>query len=214
MSPKVSETHKRNRRNEILAASSHVFESKGYKSVTMKDIVEATGMSRGGVYMYFSSTEEILRAILEWDAETSVTELDKLFDKAIDGRSAVSLLLEGITGSTSEDVTGDTLFPAVVEYILDTKERSEETALFLQTRYLRMLNRFVDVLKLGVDRGFFAPQLPLPTIARIVLTWADGLLMHRNGLGNETVDFAAQVAAMKELMFSFLHVDADRDSMR
>ena len=41
---------------------------KGYKNVTMKDIVEACEISRGGLYLYFSSTKEIFDALLEEDA--------------------------------------------------------------------------------------------------------------------------------------------------
>ena len=41
----------------ILDTARKVFVEKGYKSVTMKDIVEACGISRGGLYLYFDSTE-------------------------------------------------------------------------------------------------------------------------------------------------------------
>ena len=37
----------------------HLFIRKGFKDVTMKDICEAAGLSRGGLYMHYGSTGQI-----------------------------------------------------------------------------------------------------------------------------------------------------------
>lgn len=55
------------KRRYILEKARQVFARKGYRSVTMKDIVEECGISRGGLYLYFGSTAEILEALLAED---------------------------------------------------------------------------------------------------------------------------------------------------
>ena len=40
-----------------------MFAEKGFKEVTMKDICEITGLSRGGLYCHYSSTSEIFKEI-------------------------------------------------------------------------------------------------------------------------------------------------------
>ena len=59
------------KREYILKQAREVFAKKGFRDVTMKDIVEACEISRGGLYLYFGSTEEIFKEILlsEQDAE-------------------------------------------------------------------------------------------------------------------------------------------------
>ena len=52
------------KREYILKQAKEVFAKKGFRDVTMKDIVEACEISRGGLYLYFGSTEEIFREIL------------------------------------------------------------------------------------------------------------------------------------------------------
>ncbi len=59
-------------RNKIKEAAHKLFSENGFKLVTMKDICEATGLSRGGLYRHFSSTEEILLSILR--TKDNVTE--------------------------------------------------------------------------------------------------------------------------------------------
>ncbi len=42
----------------------------GYSSVTMTDIIEETGISRGGIYLYFRSVDEIFAQVIrDYDAE-------------------------------------------------------------------------------------------------------------------------------------------------
>ncbi|MBE5826806.1 MAG: TetR/AcrR family transcriptional regulator [Butyrivibrio sp.] len=53
------------KRKYILDKARSVFADKGFKNVTMKDIVDACDISRGGLYLYFSSTEDVFLAVLE-----------------------------------------------------------------------------------------------------------------------------------------------------
>ena len=82
------------KREHILQCAKDVFARKGFRSVTMKDIVEACEISRGGLYLYFGSTEEIFREIFlaelekegeditgQLTVECTMTELLTLFLK-------------------------------------------------------------------------------------------------------------------------------------
>ncbi|MBP5624221.1 MAG: helix-turn-helix transcriptional regulator, partial [Lachnospiraceae bacterium] len=48
----------------IIRAAGELFAMKGFKDVTMTDICDSTGLSRGGLYRHFSSTEEIFNEVL------------------------------------------------------------------------------------------------------------------------------------------------------
>ena len=53
------------KRNYIIEKAREVFSQKGYLTVTMKDIVEACEISRGGLYLYFDSIKALFLAVLE-----------------------------------------------------------------------------------------------------------------------------------------------------
>ena len=63
------------KRQLILDSARNVFAAKGYRAVTMKDIVEASQISRGGLYLYFSSVEEVFLAVLEMEEKKSDEEV-------------------------------------------------------------------------------------------------------------------------------------------
>ncbi len=63
MSPKVSEAHLEQRRQQILDAAVTCFSERGFHEATLADICEQAGLSRGAVYHYFKSKEEIIEGI-------------------------------------------------------------------------------------------------------------------------------------------------------
>lgn len=67
------------KRKFILETARTVFVEKGFKNVTMKDIVEACQISRGGLYLYFGSTKELFMEVLKLEA----TETDDVFSNNI-----------------------------------------------------------------------------------------------------------------------------------
>ncbi len=73
----------------ILETARKVFMEKGYKRVTMKDIVEACDISRGGLYLYFNGTDEIFLEVLRMESE----EADDLFAASIKEDATVTDIL-------------------------------------------------------------------------------------------------------------------------
>ena len=53
----------------ILEKAKEVFVEKGFRDVTMKDIVDACEISRGGLYLYYANTEEIFLEVLAAESE-------------------------------------------------------------------------------------------------------------------------------------------------
>jgi len=53
------------RRDEILSAAAELFSSKGFVATSIDDITQHLSISHGSVYYYYSSKEDILKAIIE-----------------------------------------------------------------------------------------------------------------------------------------------------
>lgn len=65
------------KRELIIQKARKVFIKKGYKDVTMKDIVEACDISRGGLYIYFDSIKDLFEAVLEAEEGKSDAEISR-----------------------------------------------------------------------------------------------------------------------------------------
>jgi AcrR family transcriptional regulator len=58
-------------RTNILKTALLLFLEKGYKNVSYQDLVKKTGLSKGAIYHYFASKEELLVAVFDMFSESS-----------------------------------------------------------------------------------------------------------------------------------------------
>lgn len=56
---------KAERPDEIVAAAIEVFAERGYAAARLDDIAARAGVSKGAIYLYFSTKEDIFRAVIE-----------------------------------------------------------------------------------------------------------------------------------------------------
>ena len=62
-------------KQDIREKAYQLFAEKGFKEVTMKDICERTGLSRGGLYRHYESTEQIFLEIVYAFSEQQKNEV-------------------------------------------------------------------------------------------------------------------------------------------
>ena len=61
--PKVVPEYKEEAKSRILDVANKVFAEKGYHEATMDDIARRLGVSKGAIYLYFSSKEDLFEAM-------------------------------------------------------------------------------------------------------------------------------------------------------
>ena len=80
------ERERERRRQDILDAAETVFFSKGLHQATMDEVAEAAELSKGTLYLYFKSKEELFYGINCRGAEILKTMFDEAFEKNETGR--------------------------------------------------------------------------------------------------------------------------------
>ncbi|WP_114090613.1 TetR/AcrR family transcriptional regulator [Thalassospira profundimaris] len=73
-------------REKILRSSAKVFASKGFSTSTIIDLATACNSSRGALYHYFGSKEEILSHIISEHVSQMLSELQTLGEQKLDAR--------------------------------------------------------------------------------------------------------------------------------
>ena len=73
-SPQLTEA----RKEEIIAACAALYEEKGFRDTTIKDIGEAITLTRTGIYIYFETKEEIFLALLGREYDAWVSEMREI----------------------------------------------------------------------------------------------------------------------------------------
>ena len=61
--PKVVPEYKEEAKSRIVEAANKIFAEKGYHEATMDDIAKRLGVSKGAIYLYFASKEDLFEAM-------------------------------------------------------------------------------------------------------------------------------------------------------
>lgn len=163
----------------ILDTARSVFSKKGFKDVTMKDIVEACDISRGGLYIYFNSTEEILVELLKQESQ----ETDDVFSRNLGDEYTSGDILAIFLKEQKKELLSkkDNLSVAVYEYLFMQHQKGNNN--------IEIKNRFKTTVKLiskliddGVENGEFYCDDSEGT-ARNIMYVLEGLKMAANTTG-------------------------------
>ncbi len=67
-------------KNKIIGAATKLFSEKGYDETTMQDIMQLSGLSKGAIYHYFRSKQEIMEFLSNYAKEMVSNYLKELVD--------------------------------------------------------------------------------------------------------------------------------------
>ena len=184
------------KKNYIIEKAHHVFVKKGFRSVTMKDIVEACDISRGGLYLYFDSTESIFRAVLEAEsAKVDPGLARKLSDKPTNNDILTLFFYEQKKAILERR---GSLLVAMYEYSFEQHENKEKTLLSNQMEASVEFRE--DILKKGTEAGEFSVDDHRLMAQNIVYTLEGMKLMSRTSFLNEEDVNNQLVLIMKSIL--------------
>jgi len=139
------------RRNQITDAAAFVFAQKGFHGARMEDIAQQAELSKGAIYWYFKSKDEIISAILE---KMLIREMADMDEALMSGLSAKENL-QFFTKNVVEDIIRlKPLIPILFEFwALQTRRKSiQQTIHEFYRAYMKIIT---PIIQQGIDKGEF-----------------------------------------------------------
>jgi AcrR family transcriptional regulator len=139
-------------RKAMLQAAAELFAERGYAGANLRDVADALGMSRPGLYYHFPSKEKMLEAIIEeltLSAERQLTAIAENHDA--DPEEALRLVV---------DITTQWLLDHHIFFrVLDRSEADIPDALRASNEAAKrtILEYFIRIIDRGIAVGRFRP---------------------------------------------------------
>ncbi|PEK98319.1 TetR/AcrR family transcriptional regulator [Bacillus sp. AFS017336] len=204
MSPKVSKEHQQQRRTKILEAAKQVFIENGYERTTMKHVMDASNVSRGGLYQYFANKEDLFEAILADSLSRVYDETRKKLDQKVD--SYWELLLLRLFGeSRVPNDKMDPLAPSTLEFFITGRNDSRRRK-YGKERYHFGIKIYSDVIKEGQKNKEFSTKYDSEIVARMIVSFIDGLALDYAIISNEELMMREQSILFVEFLKMALEV--------
>lgn len=184
------------RKKEIREAAKECFLNKGFQLTTMEDVITEVGMSRGGVYHHYASTNEMLK--------------DLMFDGNDYRNNLINEYLKNNRGKDKYQQMGDIL---VDKSLADTELMRLYTLLLQAKKYNQDLEKLYQELKLNTtnELSLITKQLGIKTDI-----FKDGFLVNYINamiLSSEVLcarnSFSQHKKYIKETMVNYI-VDIDK----
>jgi len=145
--PDVSEE----RKDQIIKAAEEVFTQKGFSDARMDDIAGETGLSKGTLYLYFKSKDELIIAILDRIFQREFKTLENADYSTMSAEQAINMFVETVSKDIKIMLR---LMPIAYEFLaLAFRNKLVQEALKMY------LNLYMDILtpiiQKGIDDGEF-----------------------------------------------------------
>jgi len=140
------------KRNLILTRARQVFVRKGFANVTMKDIIEECGISRGGLYLYFQSVDEIFMQVIDTHNQSKLKETKLHINDNFGDASFHQLLDEYLERQKQRLLNLDnSLLVAMYEYRFANRDIFHKK--FFHNQFITTKNVVLDIINYGVEKG-------------------------------------------------------------
>jgi AcrR family transcriptional regulator len=166
--PKVVPEYKEEAKGRILEAANKVFAEKGYHEATMDDIAKRLGVSKGAIYLYFPSKEDLFEAMCKTAPQAFKEILFSSFrDEANPVESATQFFDKMLKLSASN--------PGLSFEILSEASRNPTLKRILKKNHVEYEEVLTGFLAEGRKRGIVGDNLDIRPLANSLIALWNGL---------------------------------------
>ena len=164
-----------NRKNAILKSARKLFFEKGFKPVTVESIARKAELSKGSIYLYYNSKEEIYTQILLND----IDKFHKSISDLLQNPSSASESLVKLANIYVDFFLNDReLFRILMTFMLHTSDMHLPED--LNDHIVKTTNKTIGIIeqvfKYGVERGEFPATLNLRQNRNAVWGMLNGII--------------------------------------
>jgi TetR/AcrR family transcriptional repressor of nem operon len=160
-------------RRKIVEAAAPIFNKRGYEGSSLRDLMEATGLKKGGIYRHFSSKEELAAEAFDYTWEVAWRARLLHVDDKASGIEKLKLLIANFVDYRSPVAGGCP--------ILNTAVDADDGNAVLRGRVAKALRSWLSRLEAIVEQakegGETRPGVDPKVVATLIVASLEGALM-------------------------------------
>ncbi len=181
-------------RQRIIEEAAPIFNQRGYAGCSIQDVMEATGLEKGGVYRHFESKEELA-------AESFRFALSKAFEVRRQGVDEIENRLERLRYVVKRFVEVPSPMPGgcpLMNAAIDSDDGNPVLRGLAKEGIAGWKGRLCEMVKEGIERGEIRKGTDSRRVANTMIAALEGGLMISRLEGNRTAvrDAAATLESM------------------
>jgi AcrR family transcriptional regulator len=147
---------KEDRPQEITEAALHAFAEKGYAATRVEEVAKRAGVSKGLLYLYFKTKEELFKAVIRSFVVPKIDELTAVVDS---NELSSEEFLRGPFLDFAKTLPGSPVSVLVRLMIAEGPKHPDLLQFYWDNVISRGLGALQRVIDQGVDNGQFRPSV-------------------------------------------------------
>ncbi|GAA3629059.1 TetR/AcrR family transcriptional regulator [Kineosporia mesophila] len=145
--------------DDVMRAALELFAGQGYANTSVQQVVEAAGVTKGALYHYFQSKDDLLFAIYERILSVQTEHLNAIVEKELPvGQSLREVCVDVVETSADFLLEGTVFFRS--QHMLSAPRQQEVT------RRRRAYHEvFIGLLAQGQTEGLYRKDIPVTVMA-------------------------------------------------
>ncbi|QEO14970.1 TetR/AcrR family transcriptional regulator [Agromyces intestinalis] len=144
--------------DEVTRAAVELFAAQGYANTSVQQIVEAAGVTKGAMYHYFESKDDLLFAIYDRMLTLQQSRLDEIIARGGEVDDVLRAVCVDVIETSIDFLPEGTVFFRSLHML--SAPRQQEV-----TRRRRVYHdRFAALLQQGQDAGLYRTDIPQPVL--------------------------------------------------
>ncbi|HSV71554.1 MAG TPA: TetR/AcrR family transcriptional regulator [Methylibium sp.] len=189
------------RPQELLDAALELFVEKGFAATRSEEVAVRAGVSKGTLYLYYPSKEELLKAVIRENISAEIAEGEDIV-RAFEGPTTE--LLPHLIHEWWRRI-GETKASGICKIILSEVRNFPDIAQFYLEEVIEPAERMIaSVIERGIARGEFRP-VPVHETVHALIAPILFMMLHKNSIGacpmmEHLIDPPKQIAVQMDLM--------------
>lgn len=217
--PKVNEDYLNKKIEQILDAAFVIFEQKPLYEMTMLDVIKEAGISKGGIYRYYTDIDEVIIALINRESakKNYKNEIDEILAKSESKKATIEALFDFLANyiNDSPSSLGKFQFELTV-YLSNHPEKADKFKKNLteQENGQYLISSIFNAIKEGISNGEFKPIFLIKDIFTYIITSIDGVVNKvvlqkcygTNGISIDVVKFFEMISTSVTYMLGVKQV--------
>lgn len=185
------------RPQELLDAALDLFVERGFAATRSEDVAARAGVSKGTLYLYYPSKEELLKEVVRHNVVNQIAEGVEIINQ-FEGSSA-ELLAKMLR--LWWDRIGETRASGIIKLMTSEVRNFPEVAQFYVDEVIAPSNQMlVKIIERGIERGEFRANLDVPEVVHAMVAPMVLLAMNKHSLGACSAAFLLDPKAVTEAL--------------
>ncbi len=173
---------------ELLDAALELFVERGFAATRSEDVAARAGVSKGTLYLYYPSKQELLKAVISHNVVNQIAEGSEIV-RNFEGNSAE--LLAKVLLLWWERI-GETRASGIIKLMTSEVRNFPEVAQFYVDEVVTPSNQMLaQVIQRGMDRGEFR-AVNVPEVVHALVGPLIFLVLNKHSLGACSASFLLQ----------------------